>query len=88
MQNFLTILAIFSASTAFADFSIKCNKHGAVMTTTDGATYYLGKTCEAAKKAGGTGRWWYAASAFIVEIDGESIRYPFEIDCDVPYCKP
>ncbi|MCA8881344.1 MAG: hypothetical protein KDA73_15640 [Rhodobacteraceae bacterium] len=71
-----------------ADISISCNPHGAVVTMPDGPTYYLGKQCDAARKGGGDGKWWFAASVFIVEIGGEAVRFPFDLDCDVPYCRP
>ena len=31
-----------------------------------GAKYYLGKDCDAYRPGVGKGRWWYAASAFII----------------------
>lgn len=75
------------------DLSVSCNKHGAIVTVNSGIvagnTYYLGKNCDAALKDGGTGRWWWAASAFIVEINGEGIRFSNDLGCDqLPYCKP
>ena len=88
MKRLSLALATVSATTAHADFNIQCNRHGAVMTTSNGEIYYLGKNCDAAKKSGGSGRWWFAASALIVEINGEGFRYPFDINCDLPYCKP
>lgn len=74
---------------AQADLTITCNPpYGAVVTAPNGTVYYLGTSCDAARKGGGTGHWWYAAGAFIVEINGQSVRYPRDIECDVPYCLP
>ena len=86
MKHFLATLAICLATTAAAQSGVQCNAHGAVVTLDDGTVYYLGKTCDAAQQGGGTGRWWLAASAFVVEIDGQPQRLPFEVNCDLPAC--
>lgn len=76
-----------------SDLSIQCNANGAVIRVNNGhsrgKTFYLGKSCDAAQKGGGTGKWWYAAAAFIVEINGSGTRFANEIDCPaLPYCRP
>ncbi len=81
-------LIVLTAVTAEASASVKCNEHGAVVTLEDGTVYYLGNSCDAARKGGGAGRWWLAASFFAVQIDGQAIRLPFEVDCDLPFCSP
>ena len=65
---------------------IRCNAHGAVVTVPGGPTYYMGRNCDAAQEGGGTGRWYLAASAFFIEIDGEAIRLEQDIGCDLPAC--
>lgn len=77
-----------------ADLAISCNPNGAVVvlgpaTTEPGATYYLGKDCDAARKGGGTGQWWYAASGFAVRIGDSALRFGGDLDCPtLPYCTP
>lgn len=76
-----------------SNLTVICNPNGAEVRVNDGAfrgsTYYLGKSCDAARKSGGTGKWWYAAAAFIVQIDGQGARFSNEIDCpSLPYCRP
>ncbi|MEL6570349.1 MAG: hypothetical protein AAFQ64_01740 [Pseudomonadota bacterium] len=85
----LTLVITATAATAQAN-PWTCNDNGAAYQQSDGKTLYLGKSCDAARSDGKAGRWWYAASAFIVDFPGEtSTRFPFEIPCDtVPYCKP
>ncbi len=95
MKKVLSIAVVLAATTASADthntpanIEIACNQHGAIVKKSDGTTYYLGKQCDAARKDGGVGKWWYAGSAFIIEINGQSERFANELVCDVPYCKP
>lgn len=88
MKIVLFLIALFAASAAQAAAGFQCNQHGAVVTLADGTVYYLGNKCDAAQKGGGTGKWWLAASFFAIEIDGQAIRLPFEIDCDLPFCSP
>ena len=71
----------------FANVIIKCNKHGAVITLSDKSKYYMGKNCDAYQPGVGSGHWWLAASAYIVRINEKHIRLPFDIECDLPYCK-
>ena len=75
------------------NLTITCNANGAVVDVNDGpfrgTTYYLGKSCDAARDSAGVGSWWYAADAFIVEIDGQSVRFSNELPCQsLPYCRP
>ncbi len=83
------ILALLlTPSLALAD-SFECNANGAVVRLDDGTTYYLGKSCDAAREGGGQGRWWLTASAYAVEIDGQARRLPIEVDCEsLPFCSP
>lgn len=86
-MRFKLIAAILlMAGAAQAQSGFTCNRSGAVVTLEDGAVYYLGRSCDAAKKGGGTGRWYLTASFFVVEIAGQPMRLPFEIDCDMPAC--
>ncbi len=88
MRILLAVMAMVCATAAQADANVTCNEHGAVVTLSDGAVYYLGKNCDAARKGGGTGKWWLTASAFAVGIDGRAILLPVEVDCDVlPACR-
>ena len=64
-----------------------CNANGAVINVTDGPTFYLGNSCDAAMKNGGTGKWWYSAAAFLIEIDGKTWRYANNPNCPtLPSC--
>ena len=70
-----------------ADISVACNPNGAVVTDAAGQVYYLGKSCDAFAPGLGEGRWWWAASAFIVQVGGQAIRFGGEVDCPaLPYC--
>lgn len=86
MKNTIAALALCVATAAHAHVGVMCNSHGAVVTLDDGTVFYLGKDCDAARKGGGSGRWYLAASAFVVEIGGRPMRLPFEVDCDLPAC--
>lgn len=88
MRLSITVLALGLATTAIAQGTVQCNEHGAIVTIASGTVYYLGKNCDAAQKGGGTGTWWLTASAFVVDIGGQSTRLPFEVDCDLPACWP
>ncbi len=88
MNIVLVLIALFVTSAAQAAAGFQCNQHGAIVTLADGTVYYLGNKCDAAQKGGGTGKWWLAASAFVVEIDGYALRLPVEVDCDLPFCSP
>ncbi len=90
----LTLTALLTGSVAvatehnvFTDLSIDCNRHGAVIKVAGGPTYYLGKECDALLPNVGEGRWWFAASAFVVEINGHTVRFANDLDCDMPYCR-
>ncbi|MEM1129535.1 MAG: hypothetical protein AAGH83_03335 [Pseudomonadota bacterium] len=75
-----------------ADLHITCNDNGAVVvlgqnTVEPGATYYLGKDCDAYRPGQRSGQWRYAASAFVIEINGTSTRFANELNCSaLPYC--
>lgn len=86
MRIILAAIVIFSAVAAQAADRYHCNAHGAVVTLADGTVYYLGKNCDAAQKGGGTGHWWLAASAYVVDIGGQPRQLPIEIDCNLPAC--
>ncbi|MBV7379524.1 hypothetical protein [Maritimibacter dapengensis] len=99
MKRFVTLLGLVLAVPAFgeahntpADLDISCNANGAVLvlgqnTIEPGATYYLGKDCDAYSPGKGSGRWWLAASAVVVEINGVAIRFANDIDCPaLPGC--
>lgn len=88
MLRLLTVISLLCAATAQAHASFSCNDHGAVVTLSDGAVYYMGKNCDAARKGGGKGKWWLTASAFAIEIEGEAaFLLPFEVDCEtLPGC--
>ena len=87
MLRYLLPALLCLTTVAHAQEGYQCNANGAVVTLADGTVYYLGKSCDAARKGGGTGQWFLAASFFGLKIDGEFIRLPFEIDCDsLPAC--
>ncbi|MFC5584211.1 DUF6636 domain-containing protein [Nitratireductor kimnyeongensis] len=70
-----------------ANISVACNDNGAVLSLPDRSKVYLGKQCDAYKPGVGNGGWWLAASAFIVEIDGQATRYAKDLSCDtLSYC--
>lgn len=70
------------------DLDFVCNQHGAVVRTPSGSTYYIGNSCDASQPGVGDGRWWTAAAAFIIEINGQSIRFANDIPCKITYCLP
>ena len=86
MRILISVIAICSVTTANAQGTVHCNEHGAIVTIEDGAIYFLGKNCDAAQKGGGVGKWWLAASAYVVQIGEQPKRLPFEVDCDLPAC--
>ena len=101
MRRFLSAVLLLFAAPAMAhehntpaDVQVACNAHGAVVTLGEGTIapgrrYYLGKSCDAAQAGGGTGRWWYAAAAYVIEIDGRALRFAGELNCPaLPYCRP
>ena len=87
MRKFILMCALLAATIAQAGEVVKCNEHGAVVTLTDGTVLYLGKNYDAARKGGGAGKWWNAASFLGVEIDGKSymVAEGSGIDC-LPFC--
>lgn len=87
------VTALALAAAAVADghnrptpMSFVCNSHGAKVTVRGGPVFYLGNACDAALVGGGTGKWWYAAAAFLVEIDGKMWRFANEIKCPIRFC--
>ena len=88
MKHVTWTLAILVVMAEQAVSETVCNQHGAVVTMPDGAVLYLGKNCDAARKGGGTGAWWNAASFLVVEIDGKPYRVAegTGIDC-LPFCE-
>lgn len=70
-----------------ADITFTCNDNGAVVHLPDGSKSYLGKDCDAYQPGVGSGRWYFAAASFIVEINSEGTAYAYDIPCDVPYCQ-
>lgn len=62
-----------------------CNEHGAIVKVLDGVaagrTLYLGKSGDAYEPGVGEGKWWTAASGFIVEIAGNSTRFNSDPPC-------
>ena len=85
MQKFMLACVLLAATVAQANAEAECNEHGAIATLTDGTVLYLGKNCDAARKGGGMGIWWNAASFLGVEIDGKAYMVTEEIDC-LPFC--
>ena len=79
----LSSLAALTFAQAAA--AAECNKNGAVVTLDDGTTLYLGKSCDAARKSGGTGSWWNAASFLGVKIGDKAYMVTEDIDC-LPFC--
>ncbi len=86
MQKLILACTLLAATIGQASAEAKCNKHGAAVILTDGTVLYLGKNCDAARKGGGTGTWWNAASFLGVKIDGKAYMVTEEIDC-LPFCK-
>ena len=70
-----------------ADLSFTCNEHGAVVTVANGPTYYLGNACGAYQPGVGEGRWWYAASGFVVDIGGNWTKFNNDLDCPITFCR-
>lgn len=100
-RQFLTLWLTLLAAPALgeghegrANLDIVCNDNGAVVTlgaqtVAPGRVYYLGKECDAFQPSLGTGRWYYAAGAFIIDIGGQGLRFGADLDCPaLPYCRP
>lgn len=87
MRILLLIGGLFAGSFAQASEIVRCNQHGAVVTLEDGTVLYLGNNCDAARKGGGSGRWWNAASFIGVQIGDRAymVAEGSGIDC-LPYC--
>lgn len=86
-------VAIATEHNTPSNLNIECNKNGAEITILNtgifvrGTKLYLGKDCDAFLPEIGSGNWWFAASAFVVEISGNSYRFANEIDCPtLPAC--
>lgn len=80
-----SILLCLMATQALAN--VQCNENGAVVTVESGEVYYLGNSCDAAKKSGGVGKWWLSASWIAVEINGTvEATIEFDVECDLPTC--
>lgn len=101
MRGSLTSVLVFLGFAAVAsdlhvapDIRIDCNENGAVVTLgpktqEPGAVYYLGNACDTFREGVGTGRWWYGASGFVIEVAGELIRFNGELPCEtMPSCFP
>ena len=87
LLSLLAVPALADGHNAPADIRVACNTNGAVVTDAKGQVYYLGKSCDAFAPGLGEGRWWWAASAFVVEVGGRAIRFAGEVDCPaLPYC--
>ncbi len=75
------------AYTEPGNISIACNKNGAVISLQDRSKVYLGNQCDAHRPGVGHGGWWLSASAFLVEIDGQTTSYANDFSCQaLPYC--
>jgi len=61
--------------------------HGGVAHLSDNSKIFLGKECDAYRPGLGTGRWYFAAAAFLVEINGDTVRFANDIPCEVPHCQ-
>lgn len=85
MRKIILAGALVAATIAQASAAAECNANGAVFTLDDGTVLYLGKDCDAARKGGGTGNWWNAASFLGVMIGGKAYMVTEEIDC-LPFC--
>ena len=88
MRRICTLFLVTALATAAQAETITCNANGAVVTYANGTTLYLGKSCDAARKGGGTGYWFNAASFLAVFIEGEPYRVAEGrgIDC-LPFCQ-
>lgn len=68
-----------------AQLDVTCNAHGAIIKPREGpyagSTFYLGKDGDAAQPGVGEGRWWTAASGYIVQINGNAIRFNGDVPC-------
>lgn len=85
MQSTLRVvsitLSVCAGTTAMSDghvlpgYEISCNKNGMVVDVSDGRTYYLGKNCDAARKGGGTGKWFSAPLGVVINLGNEAPRF-------------
>lgn len=86
MRKLILTTVLLAATAGQAGAAVSCNKNGAVVARADGVVLYLGKSCDAARKGGGTGNWWNAASFLGVMIDGKTYMVKEEIDC-LSFCE-
>ncbi len=86
MQKFIFATAVLAATAGPVSAAGKCNKHGAVVEQSHGIVLYLGKSCDATRKGGGTGKWWNAASFLGVMIGDDTYMVREEFDC-LPFCE-
>lgn len=72
-------------NTAIVDMGVTCNEHGAVLEIKGGPlrgrTVYLGKDGDAASPGVGEGRWWTAASGYVIQLSDESWRFNGDPPC-------
>lgn len=93
MKTKTLIVALLLATPGFAtehnqlpDLTITCNEHGAKVVPNEGIlkgqTIYLGKDGDALIEGIGSGKWFTAASGFIVEISRRnSVRFNGDPPC-------
>ena len=72
-------------NTTLIDMDIVCNQHGAVLKINEGPlagrTIYLGKNSDAASPGLAGGRWWTAASGYIIQLGDRSWRFNGDPPC-------
>ena len=85
MRSVFFVLAMLATSSNAMAETVACNPNGAVVTREDGTVFYLGKSCDAAIKGGGTGHWFNAASflAVIIGPDRENSQ-GYQIFAEIP----
>jgi len=85
MRSVFFALALAATSSAAMAETVACNANGAVVTREDGTVFYLGKSCDAAIKGGGTGHWFNAAS-FLAVIIGPNMEnsQAYQIFTEIP----
>lgn len=78
------LLAIEHVSPPVA-MTATCNAHGAALEIHEGplagATVYMGKNRDTASPGRGEGRWWTAASGYIIQLGDRSWRFEGDPPC-------
>lgn len=57
-------------------YALAVNESGAVLTSADGRTIYLGRSCDVQSDQFGRGRWEWSNAGFAIRFNGQDITFP------------